>query len=51
MQQQIFTKEFIFERIKDSNAPLWSLGLVNGFKNVANVMQYNGIDFDEEELP
>lgn len=47
--QQIFTKEFIFERIKDSNAPLWSLGLVNGFKNVANVMQYNGIDFDEED--
>lgn len=48
MEQQ-FTKEFIFERIKDSRAPLWSLGLVQGFKNVANVMTYNGIDFTEED--
>lgn len=48
-QQQIFTKDFIFTRIKDSNAPYWNLSLCQGFKNIANVMNYNGIDFDDED--
>lgn len=49
MQQQIFTKDFIFERIKDTKFPFWSLGLVQGFKNTANVMQYYGSDFVDED--
>lgn len=49
MQQQIFTKDFIFERIKDSNAPYWNLSLCQGFKNTANVMNYNGVDFEDED--
>lgn len=49
MQQLIFTRDFIYERIKDSKFPFWSLGLVQGFKNVANVMQYYGGDFTDED--
>lgn len=49
MQQQIFNKDFIYERIKDSNAPYWNLSLCQGFKNVANVMSYNGVDFADED--
>lgn len=49
MQQQIFTKDFIFDRIKDSNAPYWYLSLCQGFKNVANVMNYNGVDFLDDD--
>lgn len=49
MSQQIFNKEFIFERIKDCKFPFWSLGLVQGFKNVANVMSYYGSDFVDED--
>ena len=49
IQQQIFTKDFIYERIKDSKFPFWSLGLVQGFKNTANVMQYYGSDFTDED--
>lgn len=49
MQQQIFTKDFIFERIKDSIAPYWNLSLCQGFKNTANVMNYNGVDFEDED--
>lgn len=49
MQQQIFNKDFIFERIKDSNAPYWNLSLCQGFKNTANVMNYNGVDFTDED--
>lgn len=48
-QQQIFNKDFIFERIKDSNAPYWNLSLCQGFKNTANVMNYNGVDFEDED--
>lgn len=47
--QQIFTRDFIYERIKDSKFPFWSLGLVQGFKNIANVMQYYGSDFTDED--
>lgn len=49
MQQQIFSKDFIFERIKDTGYPFWSLGLWQSFKNVANVMQYYGNDFEEND--
>lgn len=45
----IFTKELIFERIKDSGFPFWSLGLVESFRNTANVMQYYGNDFTEND--
>jgi len=48
-QQQIFNKDFIFERIKDSNAPYWNLSLCQGFKNAANVMNYNGVDFEDDD--
>ena len=48
-QQQIFTKSFIYDRIKDSNAPYWNLSLCQGFKNQANVMNYNGLDFEDED--
>ena len=48
-QQQIFNKDFIFERIKDSNAPYWNLSLCQGFKNTANVMNYNGVDFEDDD--
>lgn len=48
-QQQIFNKDFIFERIKDSNAPYWNLSLCQGFKNTANVMNYTGVDFTDED--
>lgn len=47
----VFTKELIFDRIKDSGYPFWSLGLRQGFKNVANVMQYWGNDFEEPDTP
>lgn len=49
MSQQIFNREFIYERIKDCKFPFWSLGLVQGFKNVANVMSYYGSDFLDED--
>lgn len=49
MQHQIFSKDFIYERIKDSGYPFWSLGLWQGFKNVANVMQYYGNDFEDND--
>ena len=49
MQTQIFNREFIFERIKDSGFPFWSLGLSQGFKNTVNVMQYYGADFEDED--
>ena len=49
MQQQIFTKDFIFDRIEDSNAPYWNLALCQGFKNTVNVMNYNGVDFEDDD--
>lgn len=49
MANAVFTKELIFERIKDSGYPFWSLGLSTGFKNVSNVMQYYGNDFEETD--
>ena len=49
MANAVFTKELIFERIKDSGYPFWSLGLQQGFKNVSNVMQYYGNDFEETD--
>ena len=44
-----FTKELIFDRIKDSGYPFWSLLLSQGFKNTANVMQYWGNDFEDND--
>lgn len=44
-----FTKELIFDRIKDSGYPFWSLVLSQGFKNTANVMQYWGSDFEDTD--
>lgn len=49
MQQQIFTKNFIYDRIKDSGFPCWSLSMQNGFRNFANVMSYYGIDWSDED--
>ena len=49
MSTQVFKKDFIVERIKDTGFPFWSLGLVSGFKNIANVMQYWGADFEDED--
>lgn len=49
MQQQVFTKDFIFNRIKDSGYPCWTLSMQNGFRNFANVMTYYGVDWDEED--
>lgn len=49
MAQKIFDKEFIFNRIRDSKFLFWSLALVEGFKNLSNVMQYYGNDFDEND--
>ena len=49
MQQQIFTKDFIYDRIKDSGFPCWSLSMQNGFRNFANVMSYYGIDWSDED--
>lgn len=51
MNAQIFDKELIFERIRESGFPFWSLGLCQGFKNVANVQQYWGANFDENDTP
>lgn len=47
----IFDKELIFERIRESGFPFWSLGLCQGFKNVANVQQYWGANFTEDDTP
>ena len=47
--QQTFTKDFVYERIKDSGFPCWTLGLYNGFKNVVNAAQYWGVDFTDED--
>ena len=49
MQQQVFTKAFIYDRIKDSGFPCWSLSMQNGFRNFANVMSYYGIDWSDED--
>lgn len=49
MNNQIFTKELIFDRIKDSGYPFWSLALVQGFKNYAHVMSYFGNDFEDND--
>lgn len=49
MQQQVFTKDFIFNRIKDSGYPCWTLSMQNGFRNFANVMTYYGVDWNEED--
>lgn len=48
MQQQ-FTKEFIYERIKDSGFPCWNLGITTGFRNVVNVQSYFGNDWTEDD--
>lgn len=49
MTQQIFTKDFIEARIRDTKFPYWNLSLWQGFKNVANVMTYKGGDFDDTD--
>lgn len=41
----VLSKQLIFDRIRDSKYPYWCLGLVQGFKNVSNVMCYYGNDF------
>ena len=46
---QIFTKELIFDRIKDSGYPFWALSLQTGFRNSVNIMQYYGSDFEEND--
>jgi hypothetical protein len=48
-QQQVFTKAFIYDRIKDSGFPCWALSMQNGFRNFANVMSYYGIDWSDED--
>ena len=48
-QQQVFSKAFIYDRIKDSGFPCWSLSMQNGFRNFANVMSYYGIDWSDED--
>jgi hypothetical protein len=46
---QTFSKELVYDRIKDSGFPFWCLGMVQGFKNTVNVMQYWGNDFEDED--
>lgn len=48
MQQQ-FTKEFIFERIKDSGFPCWNLAITTSFRNTVNVQSYFGADWTEDD--
>lgn len=49
MAVQTFSKNFIFERIKDSKYPFWSLYLNQGFQNRSNVQQFFGGNFDEND--
>lgn len=46
-----FSKELIFDRIKDSGFPFWGLSLRQGFNNRVNVMQYWGDDFTDDDTP
>lgn len=45
----ILTKEIIYDRIKDSGYPFWSLFLQQGFKNQSHIMTYTGNDFEEND--
>lgn len=47
----VFSKELIFDRIKDSGFPFWLLSLSQGFNNKVNVMQYWGNDFTDDDSP
>lgn len=49
MTVQTFSKNFIFERIKDSKYPFWSLYLNQGFQNRSNVQQFFGGNFEEDD--
>lgn len=49
MAQKIFNLDFIKKRIEDTKFPFWSLSLVEGFKNLSNVMSYYGNDFEETD--
>lgn len=49
MAVQTFSKNFIFERIKDSKYPFWSLYLNQGFQNRSNVQQFFGGNFAEDD--
>lgn len=46
---QIFSKELIFDRIKDSGFPFWALSLQTGFRNTVNIMTYFGSDFEDND--
>lgn len=45
----LLTKEIIYDRIKDSGYPFWSLYLQQGFKNTSHLMTYTGNDFEDED--
>ena len=45
----LLTKEIIYDRIKDSGYPFWSLYLQQGFKNQSHIMTYTGNDFEDED--
>lgn len=45
----LLTKEIIYDRIKDSGYPFWSLFLQQGFKNQSHIMTYTGNDFEEND--
>lgn len=49
MAVQTFSKNFIFERIKDSKYPFWSLYLNQGFQNRSNVQQFFGGNFEDDD--
>ena len=49
MAIQTFSKNFVFERIKDSKYPFWSLYLNQGFQNRSNVQQFFGGNFEEND--
>lgn len=49
MAVQTFSKVFVFERIKDSKYPFWSLYLNQGFQNRSNVQQFFGGNFEEND--
>ena len=45
----LLTKEIVYERIKDSGYPFWTLYLQQGFKNTSHLMTYTGNDFEEND--
>ena len=45
----LLTNEIVYERIKDSGYPFWTLYLQQGFKNTSHLMTYTGNDFEEND--